>query len=654
MGSGGRRLGCIDERSFVMNFINWSNEETKSKDKNDKGQATNYELAVSLGVPEYVNLSTSEILKSLILKWHALNELYRKIVEFDSDLIMRNQDAIHELYQDLWIYSIAELLSESSLSMNQKSKLLPIFIKGVMEKSLDLSVHTTQKKSENSKKNTRDKSGIESVTLRAHVYFETRNNDTGYEGYMNQCFQLKSGTRPFFWVLFGYLTRLSNQQKLGSSFAIEYIQFLRCTTYYFRVLLSNDTLGHSYIRNKDQLHTIIRMSMNVSVSSDQLESQLHNYIEQKNNKKLELEAQIRWRTYISELSVYRIFHNPTSLYQYESNQSNIQGRSNCNAESDQTDLDSISHHTKDTHMIAIASLYTDIRDGKIQVKPIPCLTADEVMEHISQGNIPVLKADDQCPELESGELLHYADYVVRYCQKQDAMRSIYPIYGRLYITNQRVCFVSSGACLRIPYEMIHKMVSYDNVPQLLEIISRDRDEDQLLMYSSNAEIMYHTLRHLQGTTEEKKQYIIFEDETLSYFAAPTLESYIFNIQEFGSTELPIQMLEEIEELTAALTGLQDALEKYPSHMQSKERFLTYFIPDLLQQMYSFQNYHNTDLSDRTIKKVYDKVLRSIQYVTSAARQSIEEIYQLSTMKTVGQADALQGILGQEGYQPKTD
>ena len=47
--------------------------------------------------------------------------------------------------------------------------------------------------------------------------------------------------------------------------------------------------------------------------------------------------------------------------------------------------------------------------------------------------------------------------------------------------------------------------------------------------------------------------------------------------------------------------------------------------------------------------VYDKVMASIHKVTAAAVQRIDEIYQMATMDTMAKADALQNIIGQDGY-----
>lgn len=50
-----------------------------------------------------------------------------------------------------------------------------------------------------------------------------------------------------------------------------------------------------------------------------------------------------------------------------------------------------------------------------------------------------------------------------------------------------------------------------------------------------------------------------------------------------------------------------------------------------------------------LDKVYDKVMESIETVIVAVEHKIDNIYQVATMDTVAKANALQKIMGQDGY-----
>ena len=48
-------------------------------------------------------------------------------------------------------------------------------------------------------------------------------------------------------------------------------------------------------------------------------------------------------------------------------------------------------------------------------------------------------------------------------------------------------------------------------------------------------------------------------------------------------------------------------------------------------------------------KVYNKVMEAIDTVIVAVERKVDSIYQVATMDTVAKANALQKIMGQDGY-----
>ena len=98
-----------------------------------------------------------------------------------------------------------------------------------------------------------------------------------------------------------------------------------------------------------------------------------------------------------------------------------------------------------------------------------------------------------------------------------------------------------------------------------------------------------------------------------------------------------------------LENLDKTLQIYPSHQEQAHRFFTYYIPEVMRLIYSFNEYEKAGVSEERMNPVYDRVMKSIHKVSTAAVQRVDEIYKMATMDTMAKADALQKIIGQDGY-----
>ena len=73
------------------------------------------------------------------------------------------------------------------------------------------------------------------------------------------------------------------------------------------------------------------------------------------------------------------------------------------------------------------------------------------------------------------------------------------------------------------------------------------------------------------------------------------------------------------------------------------------MPETLRLIFAHQQYLTAGVSKEQIDKVYTKVMESIDTVIAAVERKIDSIYQVATMDTIAKANALQKIMGRDGY-----
>jgi len=98
-----------------------------------------------------------------------------------------------------------------------------------------------------------------------------------------------------------------------------------------------------------------------------------------------------------------------------------------------------------------------------------------------------------------------------------------------------------------------------------------------------------------------------------------------------------------------MESLDKALKKYPAYEEQAHRFFTYYIPEMMRLVFSYNEYEKAGISESQMNPVYDKVIASIQKVRSAALQEVDDIYQMATLETMAKAEALQKIIARDGY-----
>ena len=99
----------------------------------------------------------------------------------------------------------------------------------------------------------------------------------------------------------------------------------------------------------------------------------------------------------------------------------------------------------------------------------------------------------------------------------------------------------------------------------------------------------------------------------------------------------------------ALGYLDIALQKYPSYKDNTYNFFSYYIPEMVKILYSYNEYEKAGIRELDINPVYDKVVEAVNKVALAAIQKVVDIYKTAIVDTTARAQALAEILGQDGF-----
>ena len=166
----------------------------------------------------------------------------------------------------------------------------------------------------------------------------------------------------------------------------------------------------------------------------------------------------------------------------------------------------------------------------------------------------------------------------------------------------------------------------------------------------DADMAYRVLRMIankeQGTPNSQEK-VPFSYEELAEKA--DIGTCIFVLQRELSGEMPEELQGEIRKLIQSLRGFQKTLDRYPEEKEAAEQFLSYYIPETVRVVNSWQSCQGVGLDESTIQKMYQKVLAAVKALGSAAAKKIADIYRDQVTDTVARAEAVRELLGQDGY-----
>ena len=540
------------------------------------------------GVPEVAALRTSDMLKLLVKEQRAINVLHKNLVrgiDFDED------EKENQFYKDIWLYIIGDFLNQANLDANIKIKLTETFMNQIFN--------------------------VNNVTT-VEKHFDCLSIDKAYQKYIDDCFVIRAGKNAVFWQWIGYMDSQNPYKKQSVQLAKLYQLFLGHFAFYLNQLIPNQNIGKSLVEKRTIYEKVIQKCLidykDYSELIVKMENPLYKVVEE-----TVVEQPVDKKKIFKQLLKYVkiILCNCTLLKDGEED------------------------------MITAGYLYTSFNENKIQREKITSIFPVEFDGMVSKNTLPVLSTDEIKFALEEGETLYYLENAIMYRQDVNDEELFRVSRGVLFITNKRVRFETGSKTVDAPIDTIAKVAYYEALPELLQF---ETEEKLWFVQTAKTDETYQFLKMImKGTEEPESAPVNMEKISLDFFEKEDMDAYIFGIKSMFDEDMPQQMQDDILLMIKGLENLDKTLQMYPSHQEQAHRFFTYYIPEVMRLIYSFNEYEKAGVSEERMNPVYDRVMKSIHKVSTAAVQRVDEIYKLATMDTMAKADALQKIIGQDGY-----
>lgn len=153
-------------------------------------------------------------------------------------------------------------------------------------------------------------------------------------------------------------------------------------------------------------------------------------------------------------------------------------------------------------------------------------------------------------------------------------------------------------------------------------------------------------KNLDKDRIRKKKYPFNIDELEK---EPDIETFIIAFEFFTDDELPKEWNEYINSILIRLNRLKKTFDTYESMEKEIERFLNYYLPEVLKLMILYDEYKNSGMDKNTLNDICKKIKSSLMTVNDALYTKLNKIYNDKAMHTKARAQALTDIIEQDGY-----
>lgn len=290
-------------------------------------------------------------------------------------------------------------------------------------------------------------------------------------------------------------------------------------------------------------------------------------------------------------------------------------------------------------------LYEYIAEHSDLQKEISNILPDDIISNILNGSLPVFPHEDLGIIVDENELIHYMNHAVLYKEVGDGQ--YISIKGKLYLFSNKIGFYGGSDRYEILLDDIAAIMEFEGSPIILEVLTNG---ENLYISTPNTEVLFKVLHTIESSkSEDDMKYMKIETTIEKIIEGADLDSYIFYFEDVQHSQINEDMEKQIGILIEKLHKLNTALEKYPDKVEGTHRFSNYYLPETLRLIFAHQQYLTAGVSKEQIDKVYTKVMESIDTVIAAVERKIDSIYQVATMDTIAKANALQKIMGQDGY-----
>jgi len=539
------------------------------------------------GVPELEGVSTNEILKLIIKEKAKLDDLHAKLVKG----VAFDEDIEFQFYNDFWLYWVDHLLEQGALEDEKRIQLL----EAILGKAFKVKQKTS-----------------------ADIHLKKIRRNEEYQAYMRKGYELVSGSSTLFWQWLGYLNKQNVDKALAIQFAELFYRFLMHFSFYLNRRIIGQKIGKKLAERRDLNERIIRQSLSDSKSYVEMEKDMRNPLYIVTKEPVVETYEDKKKKFIALLKYANIIIGNCMI---------LGG--------DEED------------MVAAGRLYMKFKEGTLPKKSIASILPDASAYVLQQNRLPVIDADEVKVHLRKNEVLHYIENAILYRQDLYNEEEFRASEGTMFITNERLRFSVGSKEYEMALDDIAKVVLYDVLPDVLALSAKDR---QLFFRTADTAQTYHFLKLIMsGAAEMEAEKTNRQKLSIEYFEHGDLEKYVFGIRTMVDAERPEQMITGMLEMADAMESLDKALKKYPAYEEQAHRFFTYYIPEMMRLVFSYNEYEKAGISESQMNPVYDKVIASIQKVRSAALQEVDDIYQMATLETMAKAEALQKIIARDGY-----
>lgn len=664
-----------------MGFIDWhGNKEdqyeeilefAKIKEKmeadNFGSQKKKMADAKFFGVPELVSMETTEILKLLYKEKLTLDRLYDVLVKgsLAIDKLQISSDMTEQFYADFLRYSMDALFLNAIVDENKYHQFTETILVKVFKVDNEIS------------------------TEEHYGWLKTSKE---YRQYLSRGFELKSGNATLFWQWIKYLSDLSTKMAEAAQFIKIYQRFMDHLSYYINQLMPNADVGKRYAERKKVNTLVLQHSLSTKIDIAALNSNMSNPIfriikeEEERKREREILAKELEEEAIrtaAELEAKRIARE-RAIREAKIAEAEIQRKVELAEEQARLRAEQLAREREleaereaerlrkhfislmkcarivlgyyildiedDSDMITAGRLYTAIKEKYISLDRMISIFPAESIEELKNGSLPIVTCDGVRFELSDREILHYVDYATIYMQGE-AEDTFKVSQGTIFITNQRIQIETGAKVYSIPYEYLKKAIMYDLMPELIELAA---SRENFFVRTADTEQTYSILKMILGYwsgIEEKNRTepVNMEELSIDFLKKEDMESYIFGIKTMMDTDMPDNLHADLVDMIRSLEYLDVALKKYPSYRERCYNFFSYYIPEAVKILYSYNEYEKAGIEELQINPVYDKVVVAIGKLSVAAKQQVVEIYKDAIVDTTARAQALAEILGQDGY-----
>jgi hypothetical protein len=617
-----------------MGFIDWSGNKEDRYDEvvamakyseladieDAEEQRRKEKDANSFGVPELIKLEGDDILKLIVKEKKGMDMLYSSL----TDNHPMSGSHCDTMYHHMWLYTIGSMIGQSYICSTKKNEILTKFLSEAFGMNVEFD------------------------------YFILINDNRAFRTYMNKGFKLCFSETGAFWDWIRYLSSGVGKLQQANQFIELYQRVFWYLAYYLNQTMPGNGFAEAYRDNKKKIKTYLQNKLKQRVSEEIIFADISELLslfveacDEEESKTIVEKLEIPESIDCEEVRIPATASYEAGTITREEVVERVKPVYSRYLRMILVN-ESISRSSEES-MLEIAQIYHQIKENTLTNDRIISVLPEGVPSIIKADNLPEIAADEVHYHVKENESIHYLEHGVLYERDKKNQELHKAVKGTLYFTNMRVRFETGNQIKEYQYGDLGQILLHDGNPDILEFISKD---ENTFVRLPDTQLAYQILRkiliHVEAEDEDTEG-VRLEDIALEFFEREDLDTYIFCMQSFCEGDMPREMKVSLKEVIKRLNSLNETIRKYPNQLGSINRFITYYIPEVLRLVYNYQEYYRVGIDKQELDIVYGRVMTLMEKLHLASAQRVTEIYKTNTMNTVVDADSLHTIMNQDGY-----